>query len=544
MGMVAILGGVSLTLFGVRFLRKGLDRLFGTAVVRWISECSRNRFGAFGGGIVVGTVAPSSTGLAIIGAQLLEAEAGALNASAVLAILLGAGVGLTVTVQLLSFHVNALAGLLLALGVVGYQFCQREVLRGAGQCLLALGFVFLAMSMIGEGANGIAANVEIRELLSRLQGHAWLVLVAISGLTVLLQSSTATIALGLGLVSSGLLLPAAIVPWVLGTNLGLGFTSLLLGWSRLGSRRLGLGNVMAKLLVAVPLLLMPAVTQGWFASLPGSLLRQTAMGHTLFNLAVGLVALPLLSPLLWLATLMAPKPAGTALAVQEKFLDLRLLDTPSIALARATRETLRMADHVRVMLENFWQAFVTQDVELAKRIQRQDDVVDRMNLEIKDYLSRLGENRRSPDTQWRIALLTFSAELEAVGDLVDKHLCDGLIKQRLERVEMVDHDRRNAAAAHARALHSLDLATGVITSRNRLDAETLIREKHDFNEWGREVLREHYHRLTPASREQLASSSYFVDSFNALRRINSHVTTVAYSFLLPAGGEEQAERVV
>jgi phosphate:Na+ symporter len=531
MGLVGIAAGVALTLFGVRFLRKGLDRLFGGALFRWLSRLSKNRLQAFGGGILVGTVAPSSTGLAVLGAQMLGKEAGGLSAPTVLAVLLGASVGLTVMVQLLSFHVGNLAGVMIALGVLGYQFCRREMLRGIGQCLLSLGFVFLAMSMIGEGARVVTSDPEVRSILTVLQGHAGLVFIAISGLAVLLQSSTATIALGLALAASGLLTPAALVPWVLGTNLGLGLTSLLMGWSQVESRRLGLGNVIAKLLVAGPLLAMPSLSLEWFEAMPGTLMRQTAMWHTLFNLLVALVALPFLRPLQKLVELIIQKPAKMGLMTSDNFLDPRVLDTPSIALARATRETLHMADHVRVMLENFWKAFDDRDADLARLIQKEDDEVDRMNVAIKDYLSRIAENRNAGDMSWQFTLLAYSAELEAVGDLVDKHLCDSLLKQRFERVEMVDVDRILLGEAYRRVIHSLDSAIGLLTTRGGEDAKALVREKHAFNEWAREVQRKHYEKLAFASPDRLASSSYFVDAFNALRRINSHLSTIGYSFI-------------
>lgn len=533
MGFVDIAAGIALTLFGIRFLRKGLDRLFGKTLFHWLSQLSKSRLRAFAGGVVVGTAAPSSTGLAVLGAQMLGRDSEGLSSANVLAILLGASVGLTVTVQLLSFHIGSLAGVLIAVGVWGHQFCRRNVLRGTGQCLLALGFIFLAMSMIGEGAKEMTANPEIRALLLQVQGYAGVVFFVVCILAVVLQSSTATIALGLALAASGLLTPAALIPWVLGTNVGLGLTSLLMGWPQLESRRLGLSNVIAKLLVAVPLLLLPTLTHEWFEAMPGSLMRQTAMSHTLFNLVVAVIVLPLIGPLSRVVEFIVPKPVDDTLAVSDHFLDPRALETPSLALARATRETLRMADHVRLMLENSWKAFDHHDADLARKVQKGDDVVDRMNVEIKNYLSRIAENRDADDTKWQFTLLAYSTELEAVGDLVDKHLCDALLKQRSERVEMVEADRRHMEEAYRRALHSLDVAIGFLTTRGIEDAKALVREKHEFNEWSREMQRQHYENLAFASPERLASSRYFVDAFNALRRINSHLSAIGYAFLPP-----------
>ncbi|HRJ73166.1 MAG TPA: Na/Pi symporter, partial [Terrimicrobiaceae bacterium] len=104
-----IAGGIALTIFGIRFLRKGLDRLFGGRLVAWLARMTQQRWKAFSSGVVVGTLAPSSTALSLITLQMLNT--GQLTAERMLAVLLGANVGITVTVQLLAFHIQDYAGL-------------------------------------------------------------------------------------------------------------------------------------------------------------------------------------------------------------------------------------------------------------------------------------------------------------------------------------------------------------------------------------------------------------------------------------------------
>lgn len=533
MDVIEILGGIGLTLFGIRFLRKGLDRLFGGTIIRWLAKVTATRLRAFAGGVVIGTVAPSSTGLALLGGQLLGAGQGGLKPQNVLALLLGANVGLTVTVQLLSLRFSDYAGLLIAVGVAGYQFCRRELFRGMGQCILALGFIFLAMDLIGRGAHELTKVAEVPELFRMLEGHPLAALLVVSMGCVALQSSTATIALGLGLAASGLLTSATLVPWVLGTNVGLAFTSLLAGWQRLDSRRLGFENIVVKVAAAVPLLAYPEFARRLFEAAPGSLMRQTAMWHTEFNLLSGLAALAVLAPLHRLAVFLIVRHDGGQLVTREGFLDPQVLDIPSVALARATRETLRMADQVRLMLESFWRAFGEQNADLARRVQKEDDVVDRANLEIKEYLSRIVDHKSSADAGWQFTLLIFSNELEAVGDLVDKHLCDALLKQHSEGIELSPPDRDGLKKAYERVLDSLDLATGLLTARNADDAKALLMEKQSFNDWCRQLQHQHYARLSHPSGEALASSAFFLDELNALRRINSHVSTIGYAFARP-----------
>ncbi len=526
-----ILGGVGLTLFGVRFLRKGLDRLFGGRLVYWLEHMTANRVRAFVAGIGVGAIAPSSTALSISAVQMLGNSR--INNERMLAVLLGSNVGLTITVQLLAFHIQDYFGLFIIAGIVGFLFLSRECFRGIGQCLLSLGFIFLSMNLIGSGAGELTESAEIRSLFAMLQGHPWIVAVAVAGLGVLLQSSTATIGLGLGLSGSGLLTSEILIPWIIGANIGLGITSLFVGWNEIEGRRMGLANLIMKVLLGVTLLLLPVTAQGCFGAVPGSLMRQTAMFHTGFNLCVGLLALPLLKQIRQICRFLLPEANERTLAARESYLDPNALETPSLALSHATREILRMSDRVRGMLETFWRAFTEGDIELARRIQKEDDGVDRINLELTDYLSRIGEDMGSKEKQWQFTLLTFSNELESVGDLVDKHLCDLLVKQRTEGSVLPAEDSQLIAEAYRRTLQRIELAEGLLTTRSMEEAKTFLAGKEAFNDWCRQAQRLHYERLASYSRSTLASSALLLDMLNAFRRINSHVSTLAYAIYRP-----------
>ena len=527
MSGLQILGGIGLILFGVRFLRKGLDRLLGGKLVEWLARATTNPWKAFCSGICAGTIAPSSAGMALAASQMMAT--GRISSHGMLAVLLGANVGLTITVQLLAFHIEDYAGLMIITGIIGFQFLQRELFRGIGQSLLALGFVFLAIGMIGEGARGMAASPALRQALVLMEQAPMVLLVAAIFLSVILQSSTATIGLGLGLAASGLLTGGMLAPWVIGTNIGLGVTSLLAGWPRIENRRLGVSNFAVKLVIALPLIIWPALADSLFHSWPGSVMRQTAMFHTFFNLVVGLLALPLLRPIERVAAFLIPTPDNDKITGAESYLDSSVLDAPSLALARATRETFRMADHIRGMLESFWKAFQNGNVEMARRIQAEDDTIDRINLELTDYLNRIGEDKSPADTHWQMSLLSFSNELESIGDVIDKHLCDLLIKQRTEGTTFQPEEAKDLDEAYRRLLSRFEHFTVLLTTRDKEAAKEFLIGKETLNDWFREVHRTHYGRLRGYARPDLASSVIFLDYINAFRRINSHLSSIGYA---------------
>ncbi len=528
---VEVLGGIALILFGIRFLRKGLDRLFGGQLIRWLSRLTSRPWKAFGAGVAAGAVSPSSTSISIMAVQLLGD--GRLRPEGILAMLLGANVGMTILVQFMSVRIQDYAGLLIAFGVAAFVYAQRELLRGSGQCLLALGFIFLAIQMIGAGAADIAKSEDARQTFLLLHGHPGLIFAGTAVLAVILQSSTATIGLGVGLCASGLLGAGELVSWVLGTNVGVGLSSVIVGWRSLDARRLGMANLITKLCLALPLLFSPGLA-GWiFEALPGEAAQQIILYHTLFNLAVGLLALPFLTPVIRLASLVIAQPEPENARVVSH-LEPKALDTPSVALARATRETLRMADQVRAQLESFWRACKAGDVELARRIQKDDDAVDRHNREILAYLSRITGEKSPRDNRWQLALMNFAVELEAVGDLLEKHLCDLILKQREEVAGLSADDLRDLESVYLRVLERFDRAMSLLASHDSKDAALFASEKRAFNEACRKLQQIHYERLRSGDRASVAGNTYFIDYLGGLRRIHSHVMNLAYVMIDPA----------
>lgn len=524
-----IAGGIALTVFGVRFLRKGFDRLFGRTLVTWLASLTEHRWRAWAAGLVVGTLTPSSTAISLVTMQMMNA--GQLTAERMFAVLLGAGAGITVTVQLMAFRLQDWAGAFLLTGVLGFQFLRRDALRGAGQCLIALGLIFLAIRLVGDGAAALNGQPETREWARLFAGHPLLVFLAAAGFTLTIQSSTASIGFALGLASGGLFGPETLLPWVLGSNVGIGLTALATGWSTLEGRRLACANLAAKTLLALPLVLWPTVAQAVFALLPGSPMREIANFHTAFNLAAGLVFVPLAGPLTRLMRWMIlPAPPVGGLPAVESHLDPGALESPSLALTSAARETLGMADIVKRMLEYFWKGYETDDPRLIAQVRREDDRVDRLYRDIKDYLSRVREGLAPDEAQWHFAIMTFSNELESAGDIVEKYLCDVFRKQRAEGATLAPEDLAAVEDLCGRVCTRFAAAQGLLANRGGRGVGEFLEGKEELNRWCRAAEKRHYARLRHDEPGAISSSAYFLDLMDGLRRINSHLSSIGYAF--------------
>lgn len=528
---ISILGGVALVIFGVRFLRKGLDRLFGPHLVAWLQRMTTTRGKAFFAGIVTGTCSPSSTALSVVAVNMMTT--GNLTAERMLAVLLGSGVGLTVTVQLLALHIEGSAVWLLFFGVLGFQFLKREVYRGIGQCLIALGLIFLAMQIIGDSSRAMAAQPDARTVLHVLDSHPGALLILATILTVLLQSSTASIGLALGLAQGQLLSSDALVAWVLGANLGIAGTLLIAGYPTLEARRLALAHLLIKGLgVAIVFTVLGPLT-AWMHTLPLAIPRQIADFHTGFNILLGLLMLPAVPLISRAARLLIGQPPEFREKLapgQESFLSEDALETPSLALAHATREVLRMNDECQRMLAGFWTAYERRDVEAARQVQTHDDNVDRIYNGLKDYLSRITEDQLGEKLgQWQMTLLGFAGELEAVADIIERHLCVEVIKQVQESVKFAAADAGSLADVYAQVRERLLQASSVLTVRDPATARDFLHGQDRLSEFCRKVQHAHHLRIRSGDRETLLSSAAFLEILGGFRRINSHLGTLGYA---------------
>jgi len=525
-------GGVAMMLFAIRFLRKGLDRLFGSRLGVMMRSMAESRWRAFFTGLGVSVLAPSSTTVAVLAVQAVQDRH--LSARQMFAVMLGADVGLTVMVVLISLRLDAYAPILLLAGVVLFQFTKGQRSRGIGQVMLAVAFVFVAISII-RGATGGAQPSEHFALLIEAAGYypAVLALVA-TVLALATQSSTTTIGLVIGLGLAGAVDLSIVIPTVLGANVGIGVNALIVGWRQVESRRLGLANVLSKLVIAAAALAAMPWLVTWLEQLPGGIDKQTAAAHVAFNLIRAAVFLPLVGPVASLMTRLAPTPASS----EEQTFGPRYLgdaprDSVTLALGMSLREVLRVSEIIRDMLDDVWLALKKCDAELARRVQDRDDQVDVLDAEIKRFLARLasGDGGDRGEAEEIMRQLRYLNELETIGDVIDKCLADAAIKRATRQVRFSDVGWTELDGFYQKVRENVLIAENAFNSRDPVLAQRLLRHKEHIDGEERTLRDRHFHRLREGGPQTHESSAIHLELLTHLKRINSCVTHVAYAIV-------------
>ena len=528
------LAGIALLLLGIRNLRHGSERLCGAQLRRLLQSATQSRARALAAGFVMAILMPSSTGVALLAVEAINA--GYMTFQQVLALMLGANIGFTVTVQLLAFKFYAYYGVFLVAGTPLFVFSRRQTVRGAGQLLLGIGFLLLSIQTISLAVAPLKDNADVHQVLQVLAGHpVWLVAFA-TVLELILQSPTATIGIAIALCVHDVLPVRAALAVVLGANIGVGVTALIAGFARVDTRRMAVGNLFFKLVgVAVCVPLVPQLMRALEPlSLTGAMhdTQMIANAHTLFNVTVALVFLPLVPVAARLLQKWLPARETAAAENKPRYLDPTALDSPPLALGQAVQEILHMADHVRTMLRDSLRVLATNDEALCTSIQQHDDVVDSLNDAIKTYLTKLSEQALNAEESRReMALLTFAYELETVGDIIDKNLMELGKKKITLGVHFSKDGWVELEAFFQRVLENFEIAVAAFTNRDRALAEQLLRHEQHLTEWEQELRNRHFHRLHEGLAESFETSAIHLDVLTHLKHINTHLTAAAYPIL-------------
>ena len=481
LALLDLAGTVALLLWGVHMVQTGIARAFGPDLRRFLRTFLRRRLAAFAAGVGVTAILQSSTATALMISGF--AAAGAIGLESALAVMLGANVGTTLIVQLLSFNVAGASPALLLAGLILFRRGGEDRRRDLGRVAIGLGLVLLALHQLVGMVAAAAPLRGITPMLSLLAAQPLIDVLAGAALAWAGHSSVAVVLAVMSFAARGVIPDGAAFALVLGANLGTAINPVLEAGGRddPAARRLPLGNLASRVLgVAIALALLPVIVTALAAHEPNPS-RAVADFHTGFNLVLALLFLPALGPFAALLRKVLPARDPADDPGRPRYLDAAALASPALALAAAGREALRMADALEAMLAGAEAALAGTDRRRLAAVRRQDDVLDRLHRAIGDFLGALGPDQLDAAQQRRLSeTLVFAANLEAAGDALDRAVL-GQVARRLKRGLVLAEAEREAAARLLRRLAATTrAAAAVFLTGDGAAARLLAGEKQGF----------------------------------------------------------------
>jgi phosphate:Na+ symporter len=540
--LLNLLGGVALLLWATRMVKTGVLRAFAERFRRAIGHATAGPLRACLAGVAVSTAVQSSSATALLVVSFVER--GLLALPPALAVMLGADIGSTLVVQALSLNLSALVPVLLIAGVALFMLSSAAAVQQAGRIVIGLALMILSLGMVVGASQTLRESPALALVLERLGDDPLLAVFVGALLAWLVHSSVAFVLLVISLAGAGLLGPVLAAALVLGANIGSGLIPIGLSLrAPVPARRVLFGNLAFRLLGVLAVLpFLDAVVDG-LVRLEADPGRQAADLHTAFNLALALVLLPLTSVAArWLERLVSEDRVTVEPELQH--LDEDLLDRPALALGSASRELMRLADLVEIMLRETILAFAEGGERRRLQIKDLDDTVDRLQEAIKLYLTRLTRHSLSDDDgRQAFDLILFTTNLEHIGDIIDKSLLELAAKKHRLQLRFSPEGWAEIRALHQRVVDQMRLAMTVFVTRDPKMARELIAEKDRIRSAERDATESHLRRLREGTVASLETSALHLDILRDLKRINAHIVSVAHP-ILEASGELRESRLL
>lgn len=524
--ILQMLGGVGLFLFGIKLMSETLQDLSGEKLRRLFSTVTKTPVRGIGVGIVVTTLLQSSSACTVMTVSFVHA--GLMSLYQAFGVIMGANIGTTVTAQLIAFKFSDFALPFVGVGVLLSMFGRTKRQKIVGNGLVGFGLLFLGMKTM-EGS--MAFLRDRKDIFVAFSNHPLLGVLAGTGLTLLVQSSAATVGLVIAMASQGLLGLDAGIPIILGDNIGTTITAVLasIGANR-GAKQAAACHVLFNLFGVVIFMAAFPLFKGVVEVTSSSIPRQLANSHTLFNVANTLIFLPFSRPFVTMVQKIIPGKVAV-LDMGPRFLDRRLISaTPAAAVHAVRQELVRLGFLAEEMLQNVHAAFVERDPKKAEEVFQTEKLVNQLTHGIARYAAEVGQASLSEDLSLTLgAYVNGASDIERVGDHAtnltelfeysqENHLVFSE-KAMAEFEEMFT----NARLAFHLAIESIlnedgEAAREVLVLEDRVDAlEKELRKKH-------------IERLNTGAC-QPSAGVVFIDILSNLERIADHGNNLALMVL-------------
>ncbi|TNM62985.1 Na/Pi cotransporter family protein [Aliirhizobium smilacinae] len=530
--VINILGAVALLLFGLAQVKEGVTRAFGARLRTGLANSTRSGLRSFLSGLVATIALQSSTATALMTASF--AERGLVNPRMAQIVLLGANIGTAVTAWLVAAGTEVFAPLLLLVGVMLLRN-GSAARKGLGTALIGIGLMLLSLQVLGMATEPMRQSPALAAFLNLLDS-SWLVALLFSAaLAFVSSSSLAIVILILSLASSGIASPGLIVVLILGANLGGAIPPVIATLaSPPEARRITRGNLLVRTIGCALALPLAGIAAELLQSLPISPEKMPVDAHLAFNLLLALIAWPFGCLISDLMTRLIPDEPEKETGPQ--FLDPEELHDPVRALANATREVLGVGDQIERMLIRTENAFKHNDPAPLKEIALIERRVDRLQQDVKLYLSKLGQQGLNDENARRsIAIIDYAINLEHMGDIIEKGLCDQLGKKIAKGLKFSDDGYKELADLFDLTIDNLRTAQTVFVTGDVNLARRLMEIKVDVRRLEKRSAEKHLERLRDGKLESLQTSSVHLDMLRDLKRINAHIVSVAHPILDESG---------
>jgi len=538
--VAGLIGGLGLFLLGMTMMSDGMQNAAGDKMRSILTQITNNRIVAVGVGTFVTMVIQSSSATTVMLVSFVHSKL--MKFRQTIGIILGAGIGTTITAQLIAFKLTDYSLLLIGVGFLLNSFTRSKNLRNIGKTILGFGILFFGMHIMSESMYPLRSYSPFIDFIVKLE-NPFLGIIVGALFTALIQSSSAFIGIMIVLATQGLLTIEASIPLLFGANIGTAITAILAGIKTdREAKQVALAHTVIKVIgvllfifwipffVDLVKFLSPKsdFVSNDLNALAETVPRQIANAHTVFNIVITLLILPFTKAFGKLIEKILPIKEVEKPELKTIFLDYSMVKNSSLALSLAKKETLRMGILVQNMSSDIIIPFLIKKKEVINDIKQAEEEVNFLRDQINDYILKITrENLNEERVNESFQLLYTVKEFEQIADLISTNMIAKAIAWSSSNFEFSENGKKELVDYHTRTQKQLSRALEVFENVNLEKAKAMKQKYKEYRNLEFELEKQHFERLREEILATLSSSKTHVELMTFLRAINGHATNIA-----------------
>lgn len=525
---ISLLGGLGLFLYGMNLMAEGLQKAAGDKLKKIVEKLTSNTIMGVLVGTVVTAIIQSSSAATVMVVGFVNA--GIMNLTQAIGVIMGANIGTTVTAQIVSFKLEAIAPVALGIGIILYLFSKKQKTKELATILLGFGILFTGMEFMKDAVKPLAEYEGFRNALIYFGNHPVLGILAGFAITGIIQSSSASMGMLIALASQGLIPLSAALPILYGDNIGTCVTSLIssIGASRNAKRAATMHltfNVIGTLIFVLILNYPISALVTWLD--PNDAARQIANAHTIFNIVNVLILLPFAKYIVKLVLKIMPiTEEENEATVATKYLDERILQTPSIALGNTVKEVVRMGDKANKALESSMKSLINKSIDDIEKTEKYEEHVNQLQKEILNYLLKLSKSPLNDEERNKVDLLFNTVnDIERVSDHAENisELSRIAIDKDLVFSDSAIDEMKNI---YSKAQENFMSSLKCLEENNKKMITNIYKVEDEVDALDKLYKKKHMERLNNG-RCTIDSGVLFLDLLTNLERVSDHSCNIA-----------------
>lgn len=550
--IMGLFGGLALFLHGMEEMSKGMKKSAGSQMRYVLSTLTQNQYLGLIVGIVVTTIIQSSSATTVMLVSFVQS--GLMGFAQSLGVILGAGIGTTVTAQLIAFKVTNFALLMVAVGFFTYIISKKETVKYIGEAVFGFGLIFFGMKLMSSAMEPLSSYPEFLDLLKGLENPIVGILFGLL-FTALIQSSAAFLGIIIIFSQQGLISLEAGIPLVMGTNIGTCITAALasIGTGR-EAKRVALAHVLFKIIgVFIFIAWIP-----WFADIVrsfssmfnSSAARLIANAHTIYNVSLSLFFLPFTKYIGNFIMRIYPdvedKENDNRIVIRH--LDDGLISNPSMAIGLARSEINRMSGTIQRMVSMIIDPICNHKFDFDASDEKYTHLTTLEGIEVRErkvnfleksvgkYLLQVCQEELSDEqVNEAFALISIARDLESIGDIISNSIVKQIKKRKNMDVDFSREGLEELEFFHEKICKQISRVRDALKNFNRVKAQKVVKKAEFYIELEEEYKISHLERVRQERRESIETHEVHMEIMDHMKQINVYSGNIAKSISIIAG---------